>query len=609
MPEIRTVLIFIELEGGVSALHQNMQRAFPAGVLKTSGLAFATGGKPFDGDDYVLLHWGKLAPLDESVTVGELPDPGILIVLAKEPQPQLFHTALALKQYLLQSPKMREQIKTQRARERSEPVPQSSWRGSPADPFDSAQEALDFLRRDSPEQYVFRGQVRQYPGPLLPSAFRGILHALDFPEVPSMGPIPTAGLTMFRSEIREHDREKIDAYNRGIRKGTELPYAGPKAWDAPEEDYQEAYAKICAAPRETVLESRAGAKTCVKTLIDLLGGPLAMALAQQYGLSSTWLDATTSPEIAVFFATHDAPFYHAHKSTEELGVVYRWPRGNAIVSENILRGLEDDRFQSLRASFHEFVGRSPGLKQMVSGGLSVQDAAGRVDIKTLVIEVASDKRDLQSLAMPQGACEQSRFGRQRSAFLSPATSLFDFSALENTKPEGEGAATVVGDLMVTHKGEAFCFHHTGESADIGNTDKFYLWPTNERPHCIVKPEEDGPQCVLATHEFQDPFLELLFRLFSPWSPAQIILLSPGPDSSVLAAPVRSNVDPGYFVSLGESETIGERLAGRGAPGRDKSGNLRTGPISYPIGMHVAREEQAEFRRRLAGAFPAEQGPL
>ena len=57
-----------------------------------------------------------------------------------------------------------------------------------------------------------------------------------------------------------------------------------------------------------------------------LGRLIGYTIAQQYGFSSGFLDVTTSPKVAAFFATHKSPEFQQYKDKETLGIIYCFPR-------------------------------------------------------------------------------------------------------------------------------------------------------------------------------------------------------------------------------------------------------------------------------------------
>jgi hypothetical protein len=142
---------------------------------------------------------------------------------------------------------------------------------SPDKPARSITELLEFLEADSPESYVFRGQVTHYPS-LVTSSFRRWMIA----------------------GTEANEWIEVDQY-AAIRSATD---------------------------RENI---RHDAKVI---LLNVFGRAIGNLLAQQYGLSSDGLDVSDDPRIAAFFATRTYPEYQHFAGDREraLGVIYRIPR-------------------------------------------------------------------------------------------------------------------------------------------------------------------------------------------------------------------------------------------------------------------------------------------
>ncbi len=140
-------------------------------------------------------------------------------------------------------------------------------------PAGSIYELLRFLSEDSQEDYIFRGQTKDYEF-LIPSMFRQGLTRISQMD----GWVPISN----------------DHYN-------------------------------------LTLSDRDRAKAMVRSaLMRSLGKGIGNIIAQQYGLASETVDISDNPKIAAFFATRSYPYYSHYKGTPEnpTGVIYRfrkWP--------------------------------------------------------------------------------------------------------------------------------------------------------------------------------------------------------------------------------------------------------------------------------------------
>ncbi len=476
--------------------------------------------------------------------------------------------------------------------------------GSKERPFESAQELLSFLESSQPEKYVFRGQCMEYDTPLLPSAYRKYFRPVKFPV--HFGS-PFVGVTHLDVEIVEKQRKDISDYSKDLRQPEEAKTIrgdGITGWDvllSPPQSFSEHINKV---PYERAIECRAMGQICVPTLLSLFGQKLGMILAQQYGLTSALLDATTDPKVALFFATREFPFYWPVSHMNDLGVIYRWPRDAAMVGEDTLKPLERKDFESVSSSFRCFVEQSDGLETWQDDASMIMD--DKVSVKLLHIVVSGEERTLDALAFPEGTFERSRLGRQHGAFLTPLRKLVELNAVDEQRYPKKVRLEAIGDLLKTHQGEAFYFQHSEEPLDLGAIDKFYLWPIQERSD--LSPEKlasidssDTASAALGRVEFQDKYLELLLLLLSPWSPVQLLLWSMKFGMpQLIALPPRTLVHPGFAIHPKEARTIARRLLNKSAnQGHDEYGTLTNGPITFPTGILIPSDLEREFYMSLA----------
>jgi len=161
-------------------------------------------------------------------------------------------------------------------------------------PFKDIHSLLRFLKDDSPQDYLFRGQTKHYPT-LLPSVFRRAM----VPGSEGHALIEIDG-ERFLAEADKRLRLKFELLDH---------------------------------------------------IITYLGKGVGNIVAQQYSVLSEALDVTTSPEIAAFFATTKYPSYrHFHGTKEnELGVIYRFPKRKQIftleameIATDTIMGFEDN---------------------------------------------------------------------------------------------------------------------------------------------------------------------------------------------------------------------------------------------------------------------------
>jgi hypothetical protein len=422
-------------------------------------------------------------------------------------------------------------------------------------PYANATDLLDFLEACEPDQYVFRGQTRAYEGPVLPSGLRDRFTAFDASTAHSRW----AGISTFKSKIDEEAK----ARRRAISTETstvDFVDDGKTTWDLPEAAYQKGFREFFDQPHCQRIKDVGNVlrESAILGIGELIGNGLADLLCQQYGFTSTALDVTTDPAVALFFATHKAPFYTSVGDSEHMGVVYRWRRQRAMIAQDLLLPLEDSNVHSLVSSFSNFIRESIDLN-VVLDTLWDPSATTGSGKRLLWILSEGERRSLDALRFPLGTFDRSRIGWQRAALLWPDYEVVR-PVVRGSDDSDRGA--LIGDLLKTHQGESFYFRHV---ADVGLPDrltKFVLWPS-------IRPLTDGPtvnsrlELQIDRIEFEDLYFEMMLRFFSSCSPCQIVvdeLIEPGNRQSLQGLGVAHGVvDLGYLLQPSDARLIAERL--------------------------------------------------
>jgi hypothetical protein len=594
---------------------EDVQSLIKAGI----GLIFGKSKPVPSPDDYVAVDWDTLEVISETSKISKISGPSIVLLLPNMPLLELQDRAANVKEWVTQG-EMRSEVEkhfqflgiVQQLQQCDVEAPKIAIQtaqprlGSKERPFELPQECISFLESDHPEKYVFRGQRREYDLPLLPSGYRRYFRPAEFP--PTYDGPPIAGISYLDVEISE-DREeeilkfisKMDMDNKysGIIRGD-----GITGWDVLESPPQDFFRQFSKLSYKNAVECQALGDMCVYMLIDLFGQKLGLILAQQYGLSSALLDATTDPEVALFFAAHKPPYYWPVGLSDELGVIYRWPRESAIIGEEILKPMEGNAFQSVGASFKNYVTESKGLFTYRDDGVWKFDEKNSA--KLLPIVIRGEERYFPALVFSEGDFKRSRMGRQHGAFLNPFIQPVPFELPGENGPNypQKMVFDLIGDLLKTHQGEAFYFQHSAKPLDLGPIDKFYLWPIQEHPDFSVEKLKNSDTVHIAqnTISFQDKYLELLFLLLSPWSPILLLLISNKGYGKLKSKYIvaRVNVHPGFAIHPKEAPTIARRLLNKDiSQQRDEHGICGQGPISFPISMFVEEHLEEDFYKALA----------
>jgi len=273
------------------------------------------------------------------------------------------------------------------------------------------------LKEEHADGFVYRGQTREWPGPLLPSIYRGIVK----PE---------------RYTGWHHDSRLRNVGN--------------------------VFHELSSTPMIEYSDKKQAQIHTVKYLRQMLGYPMSQLLAQQCGLTSEGLDVTYDPEIAAFFAVYDFSSNNFVDS-KGTGVIYRFKiEAN---SHNITNFKEYD-FYTCPSYL------SPDVLRLFDLCKNPKDSLNSFFdyVKQYMIngyDSMTPERPLELLKMPIHALECSRVVQQCAGLLIPDMILTDFYAkLGKAAPakkavkKGENA---IEDLAMRNGTDKFVFRHTHDS--------------------------------------------------------------------------------------------------------------------------------------------------
>jgi hypothetical protein len=191
------------------------------------------------------------------------------------------------------------------------------------------------------------------------------------------------------------------------------------------------------------------------------GSPTSSFLCQQYGITSGYLDASLSKDIAAFFATHEAPFYDKCK-TDNCGIIYRFDisRHYSLAPSRsqtpaVLVGKE--LFLKFEKDGVEFADIHPNLEHF--HGMVFEDRNNREKIDEI-------------LAVPTHSFANSRIGRQESVMLSAMQ-------LANIRSDGCHVTEGIEDISSRSGCAKFYFRHTATPPRKGDINREWLWPNAE----------------------------------------------------------------------------------------------------------------------------------
>jgi hypothetical protein len=368
-------------------------------------------------------------------------------------------------------------------------------------PFSSPQSAardvrqlLDYLWAHHEPHFLYRGQIREYPGPLLPSAYRGkrVGAPSDADEATAHGK-SMRGVGKRFCEVRRF-RNFDDIF---------LAYSGEEAIRDRDEvsllwsiAHHDVLARIIGAEGfepairssvrpdllrrfehrlplwQRIITAQHKGLLRLNGANQFFGFQVGQTLAQHYVESSEFLDATRSPTVAAFFAnypaTADSRQRHGARAAvwDGIGIIYRFvaPVANDPPSQfdyystpayvdavAIARKLEITHLEShARWSPEEFV-----FFYKMTGG----------------------ERDWRLLALTNGSISGSRIGRQEAAFVVPD------EVHEETRDPNTGDQNVtyqaIEDLSCRSGVERFYFLRSQTDLGDATISEDYLWPSDE----------------------------------------------------------------------------------------------------------------------------------
>ena len=355
------------------------------------------------------------------------------------------------------------------------------------------------MQEDRQGTFLYRGQPREYPGPLLPSLYRhyertGRTYRAHDPEYEySLRKSGAAFVDLnpisgwFSSQSIDPIVTSQEAVRRASYKALELLLTDPLCDTAAisgnlSEFFSERLHLNDQASLDLLAESmRQVAETSHRRYIrDVvfslpLGKLLGTTVAQQYGFSSGYLDVTTSVRVAAFFATHQAPAYHPISGNKALGIIYRFPR--AASSTWSKQEVMTRRLASLPPSVVIEAGAAPfeGNSPDYSACIRKYTEYALDSLQT------ADPLWEEYFTLPRGWLKYSRLGRQGAAVLIPDRIMKPLA--ENPEPVWwQHSDWVIAELLAIEDltsrphAEKYYFRHSPNEAKELGLNREYLWP-------------------------------------------------------------------------------------------------------------------------------------
>lgn len=351
-------------------------------------------------------------------------------------------------------------------------------------------------------KYIYRGQVREYPGPLLPSMYRGFFTgddmAIDTSHPLAKYSIKKCGRRFFgdfnvkitesismlytKLDLREMSQAKVvfeQAMNgkdvaalqiQARRQGQLLSWFDSLA-NCLSDKEQEIFNKYFSDWKPII--NRYHRRTIRMFFFYLLFGyTFGTLLSQQYGMHSGCLDATTDLRVAIFFATHDHGEDYTTPKKEGVGIIYRFP----YKTEN----LEKIKFG--HAGYYTLppmIDYVPVMKKYLNDWQELRDMTAHFVQHGLKVYLDSEKK-AADWTFPAEALELTRFWRQSAVLLLPDELRRD----DPKKMPGVAGINVpafqfIEDLAAREGMEKFYFKHTGDLPRDFSLSREYLWPRKD----------------------------------------------------------------------------------------------------------------------------------
>jgi hypothetical protein len=351
-------------------------------------------------------------------------------------------------------------------------------------------------------KYIYRGQVRDYLGPLLPSMYRDFFSendiAIDIPHPLAKFSIKKCGRrfvgdykvkfaesiselyskmpsknilqvkTTFEKAMAGKDVAALQIQAR--RQGSVLSWIDTLSYCLT--DKEQEILKIYFKDWSPYIRRYHRRTIRMFFFYFLFGYTFGTLLSQQYGMNSGCLDATTDLKVATFFATHDHEEDYATPKKQGVGVIYRFPYKPASM-ENIKYGHAE------YYALPPMIDLVPVMKKFLSDWQELRDMTAHFVQHAMKVYLDSETKAAE-WTFPEAALELTRFWRQSAAILLPDELRKDNSEM---KPGVAGitvpAFQYIEDLEAREGTEKFYFNHTGELPRDFSLSREHLWPRED----------------------------------------------------------------------------------------------------------------------------------
>ena len=241
------------------------------------------------------------------------------------------------------------------------------------------------------------------------------------------------------------------------------------------------------------------------------GYMLGMTLAQQYGFASELLDFTSDLRVAAFFATHDYPTYRlfagrkiAEGIDSQVGVIYRLPstegnvrytrldeynyyscpnqlhlkdlcirfedRSSPDIWQSYVESLDYEDFHQMATAVYPSLEWRQLEQDMFRTARSEMDLEESIDRFLYHYFYSTGVRHFRFLDLPSSSFSRSRLGRQSAVMIVP-------DELRIEDPSDKSATfQAIEDLKSREGFDSFYFKHSHAAPDLNDVNRENLWP-------------------------------------------------------------------------------------------------------------------------------------
>lgn len=305
-------------------------------------------------------------------------------------------------------------------------------------------ELLIKLKKEHKPEYVYRGQTKEWPGPLVPSMFR--------PFVPDGESFSYSG------------DDRLRQYGTAFIEELSMP-------------------EILTHNDEQAIFQLQKRINVGKELRILFGYPFCQIFSQQAGLSSEGLDVTSDIDIAAFFATHDLINKVYTPSISGEGIIYRFIAKNDHFSLSNMKTLDYYSCPPFISSFdliqlfEECCSIDESIQSLIEYKMEHTINSG------MDPSIARHIRPFESIKFPSKTRQLSRIVQQRAGLLIPDMLLTEYwSNIEIQAPRGKTnkkGQPCIEDLKKRMGVSIFRFEHNQNNSKLLNILPKQVFPEND----------------------------------------------------------------------------------------------------------------------------------